>query len=268
MTEVVIVDAIRSPIGRAFKGSLKDVRPDDLGGMLVKAIMERNPGVPPESIEDLLCGVSGAAGPQGYNLGRIVGQLGGLPNTVPGTSVNRFCASSLQAVKMAHNAIMADEGDTILVLGVESVSRRSTAFTADDFNPRFVDESRPDFVNHMYIDNVDTAENVSKKYGVSREDQDALAYQSQMRASKASEDGTFAREIVGIQTEAGLVTKDDGPRPQTTMEKLAELKPLKGEGGTVTAGNACPMNDGASAALIMSADRAKALGLKPRARIL
>jgi acetyl-CoA C-acetyltransferase len=268
MTEVVIVDALRSPIGRANKGSLIDVRPDDLGGVVVQALLERHPELPWDSVDDVICGVSGAAGEQAYNLGRIVGQLAGLPDTVPGTTVNRFCASSLQALRMAHHAIMAEEGDTFLAVGVESVSRRAPAFTAEDLNPRMIDHDRPDFVNDMYMSMIETAERVARLHDVSRHDMDEFALRSHRRAVAARDDGTFAREIVPIPTPGGTAGTDDGPRADTSMDRLSGLKPLMGEGARVTAGNACPTNDGAAAALVMSADRAADLGLRVRARIL
>lgn len=268
MKQAVIVDALRSPIGRANKGSLVDVRPDDLGGVVVRALLERHPELPWDQIDDVVCGVSGAAGEQAYNLGRIVGQLAGLPDSVPGTTVNRFCASSLQAVRMAQHAILADEGDTFLAVGVESVTRRAPAFSAEDLNPRMIDHDRPDFVSDMYMNMVETAERVADLHRVSREDMDEFALRSHTRAVAARDDGTFAREIVPIPTPAGLVRNDDGPRANTSMDVLSGLKPIMGDGGRVTAGNACPTNDGAAAALIMSADRATALGLPVRARIV
>jgi acetyl-CoA C-acetyltransferase len=268
MTETVIVDALRTPIGRANKGSLVDVRPDDMAALAVDALLLRHPELPRASVDDVICGVSGAAGEQAYNLGRIVGQLAGLPDTVPGTTVNRFCASSLQALRMAHHAVQAGEGDTLVVSGVESVTRRGAAFGPADLNPRMADHDRADFVSDMYISMIETAERVAAQYGVTREEMDEFAVLSQSRAVAARDDGTFAREIVPVPVDGALVEHDDGPRPGTTLAKLAALTPVQGEGGKVTAGNACPMNDGAAAALVMSADRAADLGLRPRARVL
>jgi acetyl-CoA C-acetyltransferase len=268
MTETVIVDALRTPIGRANKGSLVDVRPDDMAALAVDALLLRHPELPRASVDDVICGVSGAAGEQAYNLGRIVGQLAGLPDTVPGTTVNRFCASSLQALRMAHHAVQAGEGDTLVVSGVESVTRRGAAFGPADLNPRMADHDRPDFVSDMYISMIETAERVAAQYGVTREEMDEFAVLSQSRAVAARDDGTFAREIVPVPVDGALVEHDDGPRPGTTLAKLAALTPVQGEGGKVTAGNACPMNDGAAAALVMSADRAADLGIRPRARVL
>jgi acetyl-CoA C-acetyltransferase len=267
MTDTVIVDALRSPIGRAFKGSLVDVRPDDLAATVVKALLDRNPSLPPEQVDDVICGVSVAVGEQAYNLGRIVGQLAGLPSTVPGTTVNRFCASSLQALRMAHHAIQADEGDVFVVVGVESVTRRGRAFEPEDLNPRMIDQDRPDFVNQMYMPMLETAERVATIHGITRDEMDEIAVRSHTRALAARDDGTFARETLPVETGTGTMDHDDGPRPGTSMETLAALKPILDD-GRVTAGNACPINDGAAAAIVMSSDRAAELGLTPRARVL
>jgi acetyl-CoA C-acetyltransferase len=267
MTDTVIIDALRTPIGRAHKGSLVGVRPDDMAALVVDHLLDRHPEVARGSVDDVICGVSGAAGEQAYNLGRVVGQLAGLPDTVPGTTVNRFCASSLQALRMAHHAVQAGEGDTFVVAGVESVTRRTAAFEAKDLNPRMTDHDRPDFVSDMYISMIETAERVADQYGVTREDMDEFAALSQNRAVAARDDGSFAREILPVPVGGTIVENDDGPRPGTTMAKLAALKPVV-DGGRVTAGNACPLNDGAAAVLVMSAERAGALGLRPRARVL
>jgi acetyl-CoA C-acetyltransferase len=267
MTDTVIIDALRTPIGRAHKGSLVGVRPDDMAALVVDHLLDRHPEVARDSVDDVICGVSGAAGEQAYNLGRIVGQLAGLPDTVPGTTVNRFCASSLQALRMAHHAVQAGEGATFVVVGVESVTRRAAAFEAKDLNPRMADHARPDFVSDMYISMIETAERVATQYGVTREDMDEFAALSQNRAVAARDNGSFAREILPVPAGGTTIEKDDGPRPGTTSAKLAALNPIL-DGGRVTAGNACPMNDGAAAALVMSAERAEALGLRPRARVL
>jgi acetyl-CoA C-acetyltransferase len=268
MTDTVIVDVLRTPIGRAQKGSLVDVRPDDMAALVVDALLQRNPEIPRGSVDDVICGVSTAAGEQAYNLGRIVGLLAGLPESVPGTTVNRFCASSLQAMRMAHHAVQSGEGDTFVVAGVESVTRRGTAFEAKDLNPRMADHDRQDFVSDMYVSMIDTAERVAIQYGVTREEMDEFAVLSQSRAVAARNNGSFAREILPVPTAGGVVEHDDGPRPGTTMAKLASLPPVQGDGGRVTAGNACPLNDGAAAAVVMSAERAAALGVRPRARVL
>ncbi|HVW40007.1 MAG TPA: acetyl-CoA C-acyltransferase [Amycolatopsis sp.] len=267
MTDAVIVDALRSPIGRAAKGSLVGVRPDDLAAMVVRGLLDRHPEVAGHSVDDVICGVSAAVGEQAYNLGRVVGQLAGLGVSVPGTTVNRFCASSLQALRMAQHAVLAGEGDTFVVVGVESVTRRGQAFTPEDLNPRMADHDRADFVTDMYIGMGETAERVADLHGVTRADMDELALRSHQRAVAARDDGTFAREILPIDTPAGMADRDDGPRAATSLDALAALKPAFRPDGRVTAGNSCPLNDGAAAALVMSAQRARALGLAVRAKI-
>ncbi|MFP5327842.1 MAG: acetyl-CoA C-acyltransferase [Acidimicrobiia bacterium] len=269
MPEAVIVATSRSPIGRAFKGSLVNQRIDDLGGFIINDLMQKA-GVDGAEVDDVIMGAANHGGEQGYNFARSVAMLAGLPDTVPGTSVNRFCASSLQSIRMAFHAIKCGEGDTYVAGGLESVSRTSGGqINKGDFNPRFLDKSRSDFINEMYIPMGMTAENVADKYGVSRERMDEFAALSQQRAVAAQENGFFEREITPVTLEDGtVVSKDDGPRPGTTAEKLAQLKPAFREDGRVTAGNACPLNDGAAAVLVMSEEKAAALGLKPLARII
>ena len=269
MPEAVVVATARSPIGRAFKGSLTDVRPDDMGGYIVKKLLEKVPAVDPASIDDVMCGAVGA-GEQAMNLGRNIGALAGLPDTVPGVTVNRFCASSLQTIRMAFHAIKAGEGDTYIAAGIESVSRTGgKGFDREDMNPRFVDRDRDDYINAMYIPMGMTAENVAERFDVPRERMDEYAVISQNRAVAAQENGVFEREIIPITKPDGtVVDKDDGPRPGTTYEKLAQLKPAFREDGKVTAGNACPLNDGAAAVLVMSEEKARGLGLTPLARIV
>jgi acetyl-CoA C-acetyltransferase len=266
MPEAVIVDAVRTPIGRAVKGSLKDVRADDLAAVPLKALVERNPEVDFAQTDDLMMGCGFQAGEQGYNVGRNAQLLAGIDHHVPATTVNRFCASSLQTLRMAFHAIKAGEGDQYVAAGVEAVSR----FTDSPipFHPQ-LDGSDGSLYN-VYIPMGLTAENVAERCHVSRESQDEWAKISQDRAVAARESGHFDREIVPVTTPDGAeVTRDDGPRPGTTLEKLAELKAVfKPEGGTVTAGNSCPLNDGAAAVLVMSEERAKELGVKPRARII
>ena len=264
MPEAGIVDAVRTPSGRAVKGSRKDVRADDLGAVPLKALVERNPEVDFGETDDLMMGCGFQAGEQGYNIGRNAQLLSGIDHHVPATSVNRFCASSLQTIRMAFHAIAAGEGDQYIAAGVEAVSR----FGADNFqfHPK-LDGSEGSLFN-VYIPMGLTAENVAERCKVSREAQDEWAALSQQRAVAARESGHFDREIVPVQTPDGEVTQDDGPRPGTTVEKLAELKPAFKPDGTVTAGNACPLNDGAAAVLVMSAEKAEKLGLKPRARIV
>ena len=280
MPEAVIVDAIRTPIGRAAKGSLKTVRADDLAAIPLRALIERNPEVDFSSVVDVMMGCGYGEGESGYNIGRIALLLAGIDHHVPGCTVNRFCASSLQTTRMAFHAIKAGEGDTYIAAGVEAVSRvgRGSQF---EFN-HAVDGS-PGSAYNVYIPMGMTAENVADERKVSREAQDEWALVSQTRAVASVESGHFDKEIVPVTVPAHkdadkegneidvpetVVTRDDGPRPGTTMEKLAALKPVFKEDGTVTAGNACPLNDGAAALLIMSEERARELGCKPKARII
>jgi acetyl-CoA C-acetyltransferase len=281
MPEAVIVDAVRTPIGRAAKGSLKSMRADELAAIPLKALLERNPFLAePNAVGDVMMGCGYGEGEQGYNVARIASLIAGLDFSVPGTTVNRFCASSLQTIRMAFHAIKAGEGDTYISAGVEAVSRagRGSAF---EFNPK-VDGSEGSICN-VYIPMGMTAENVAEERGVSREAQDEWALISQTRAVAAVESGHFDKEIVPVTVPAHkdvdkegneidvpetVVTKDDGPRPGTTLEKLAALRPVFKEDGTVTAGNACPLNDGAAAVLVMSEEKAAERGLAPRARII
>src|SRR5215213_2047768 len=267
MPEAVIVDAVRTPIGRAVKGSLKDVRADDLAAVPLKALVDRNEGVDFGETVDIMMGCGFQAGEQGYNIGRNAQLLAGIDHHVPATTVNRFCASSLQTLRMAFHAIKAGEGDQYVAAGVEAVSRFGQGEDFQ-FHPQ-LDGSEGSLYN-VYIPMGFTAENVAERCHVSRESQDEWAATSQQRAVAARENGHFDREIVPVTTPEGTeVTRDDGPRPGTTVEKLAELQPaFKPDGGTVTAGNACPLNDGAAAVLVMSEEKASSLGLKPRARIV
>ena len=265
MPEAVIVDAIRTPIGRAVKGSLKDVRADDLAAVPLKALQERNPEVDFSETADILWGAAAQEGEQAYNLGRVAGLLSGIDHHVPGVTLNRFCSSSLQTIRMAFHAIKAGEGDQYIAGGSEAVSRAAGANVP--FHPML--DGSPEAKYDVYIPMGMTAENVAERCNVSREAQDAWAVVSQTRAVDAQAAGHFDREIVPVTLpDGGVVTKDDGPRPGTTLDKLAALKPVFKEDGTVTAGNACPLNDGAAATLVMSAEKAEALGLKPRARIV
>ena len=270
MPEAVIVATARSPIGRAFKGSLVSCRADDLAATIVRALMEKVPEVDPAAVDDVIIGAANHAGEQSFNVARNIGLLAGLPDTVPGTSVNRFCASSLQSIRIAFHAIKAGEGDTFVAGGVESLSRTAgKGFEPADANPRFLDESRPDFVNHVYIAMGMTAENVAERCDVSREAMDEFAKLSQDRAVEAQKSGFFDREITPVALADGsLVARDDGPRPGTTLERLAELPPAFKPDGKVTAGNSCPLNDGAAAVLVMSDEQAAILGLRPLARIV
>ncbi|MDP9440980.1 MAG: acetyl-CoA C-acyltransferase, partial [Actinomycetota bacterium] len=252
------------------KGSLIDVRIDDLGGFIVRSLLDKVPEVDPGSIDDVIIGAANHAGEQGLNVARNVAALAGLPDTVPGTSVNRFCASSLQSIRMAFHAIKAGEGETYVAGGLESVTRAGTkGIDLEDLNPRFLDPERDDYINNMYIPMGMTAENVAEKYDVSRERMDEFAKLSQDRAVEAQKNGFFEREITPVTKPDGtVVSKDDGPRANTSLEALAELKPAFKPDGRVTAGNACPLNDGAAAVVVMSEGRARGLGLTPLARIL
>lgn len=270
MPTAVIVATARSPIGRAYKGSLIDVRADDIAGFAIDAVMKRVPEVERASVDDVMLGCGLTHHEQGFNLARPASLLGGMPDTVPATTVNRFCASSLQTIRMAYHAIERGEGDTYVAAGSESVSRTyGKAMDADDLNPRFTDSSRDDYINSVYIPMGNTAENVAKKYGITRERQDEFAKRSQDRAVEAQKNGFFEREITPIELPDGrIVRDDDGPRPNTTIEKLAELPPVFDPQGTVTAGNSCPLNDGSAAVLVMSEEHAAQLGLTPLARII
>ncbi len=267
MPEAVIVDAVRTPIGRAAKGSLKDVRADDLAAVPLRALMERNPGVDFAETDDVMMGCGFQMGEAGYNVGRNAALLAGIDHHVPATTVNRFCASSLQTLRMAFHAIRVGEGDQYVAAGVEAVSR----FPAHaPFEPHPQLDGSDGAPYNVYIPMGLTAENVARRCKVSREAQDEWAMASQNRAVAARDSGHFDAEIAPVTTPDGSeVMRDDGPRPGTTMEKLAELKPVfDPSSGTVTAGNSCPLNDGAAAVLVTSDERARELGLQPRARIV
>jgi acetyl-CoA C-acetyltransferase len=276
MSEAVIVDAIRTPIGRAIKGTLRDIRADDLAAIPLRALVERNPEVNFGETDDVMMGCGFPDHEQGYNIGRNALLLAGIDHHVPAVTVSRFCASSLQTIRMAFHAIKAGEGDQYIAAGVECVSR-GAAMTLPATNPRIDGNNGTGF--NVYIPMGLTAENVAERCKVSRESQDEWAALSQQRACAARDSGHFDREIVGVDIpevhDAGgdvvvahRVTRDDGPREGTTVESLAHLKPAFKPGGSVTAGNACPLNDGAAAVLVMSEEKASALGLKPRARIV
>ena len=270
MPEQVIVDAIRTPIGRAFKGSLAQLRPDEVGAYVVDRLLERNPEVDPASVEELYCGCGLPQGLQAFNIARIMVLLSEkLPISVNGATISRYCASSLEAIRQAANAVAAGQGDVYVAAGVECVSRyneRQEVAGAADQNERLQGrDGQPDAYIAMGV----TAENVADRYEVSRADMDKYAQRSQELAVQSQESGFFDREIVPVTLPDGTeVAKDDGPRPGSTLEKLAQLQPVFKEGGKVTAGNSCPLNDGAAAVLVMSDTKAKALGLRPRARII
>jgi acetyl-CoA C-acetyltransferase len=269
MPEAVIVDAVRTPIGRAFKGSLKDFRADELAAVPLKALIARNPAVDFAQTGDVMMGAASGFGEQAYNVGRNASLLAGIDHHVPACTLNRFCASSLQTLRMAFHAIKAGEGDQYIAAGVESVSRAGLGGAiADEFKNPALDGSEGSAYD-VYIPMGLTAENVADRCQVTREQQDEWAVVSQNRAVEAVQSGHFDREIVPVVLEDGTeVSRDDGPRPGTTMEVLAGLKPAFRPDGSVTAGNSCPLNDGAAAVLVMSAEKATALGLEPRARII
>ena len=286
--DAVIVSTARSPIGRALKGSLKDVRPDDLAATIVRAALDKVPSLDPTTIDDLILGCGLPGGEQGYNLGRVVAILLGY-DSLPGTTVTRYCSSSLQSTRMAFHAIKAGEGEAFISAGVETVSRfvkGSSDGLPGTTNPLFLEaQKRSDesgaggFVWHdprtdgtlpdVYIAMGQTAENLAQLKGVSRQEQDEFAVRSQNLAEKAIASGFFEREITPVTLPDGtVVSTDDGPRPGTTYDKVAGLKPAFRPDGTVTAGNACPLNDGAAAVIITSGAKARALGLTALARIV
>jgi len=269
MPEAVIVDAVRTPIGRAFKGSLVGVRADELAATPLRALRERNPDVDFDQTADVMMGSASGIGEQGYNVGRNATLLAGFDERVPACTVNRFCASSLQTLRMAFHAIKAGEGDQYVAAGVEAVSRAGLgAAIADEAKHPLLDGSEGSLYD-VYIPMGLTAENVAEQRDVTRSAQDEWALISQTRAVAAQASGHYDREIVAVDLpDGGQLLKDDGPRPGTTIEKLAALKAVFKEDGTVTAGNACPLNDGAAAVLVMSEVRAGKLGLRPRARIV
>jgi acetyl-CoA C-acetyltransferase len=279
----VIVDAIRTPIGRAGKGSLKSVRADELAALPIRTLIERNPDVDFAQTNDVLMGAASGIGEQGYNVGRNASLLAGLDHHVPACTVNRFCASSLMTIRMASHAIRAGEGDQYIAAGVEAVSRAGLGAGMMEETKNVKLNGSEGSLYDVYIPMGMTAENVAERCNVSREAQDEWAVISQNRAVDARESGHFDVEIVpvtvpahtevdqeGNEVEVGetVVSRDDGPRPGTTMEVLGKLKPAFKPDGTVTAGNACPLNDGAAAVLVMSGEKAEQIGVKPLARIV
>ncbi len=269
MPEAVIVDAVRSPIGRAFKGSLAQLRPDETGAYVVDQLLDRNPDVDPKLIEDVFCGCGMPQGLQAFNIARIIVLLSEkLSQETNGVTMSRYCASSLDSIRHAANAVKAGQGDAYIAAGVEWVSRYNErtepAGVADQNTNLQGNDGQP----NAYIEMGLTAVNVAKRYEVSRADMDKYAQRSQELAVGSQESGFFDREIVAVPDHEGNeVAKDDGPRASSTLEKLAELPEAFGGGG-VTAGNSCPLNDGAAAVLIMSDTKAKELGLEAKARIV
>jgi acetyl-CoA C-acetyltransferase len=259
----VIVSTARTPIGRAGKGSLVDARPDDLCAFAVRTALERVPALSPEEVADVMVGCGFPQDRQGMNLGRRVALLAGLPESVPGTTVNRFCASSLQTIRMAFHAIRAGEGEAFVAAGVESISQvDGYPKSHEELHPALFGDDAP--IANVYIPMGLTAENVAEQWDVSRDEMDRFAQRSQERAVAAQDSGFFARELTPYEG----VAVDDGPRRSSTLEKLASLEPAFKPGGKVTAGNSCPLNDGAAAVVVLSEQRASELGIKPRARII
>jgi acetyl-CoA C-acetyltransferase len=288
MPEAVIVSAVRSPIGRAFKGSLKDLRPDELAEQMVRAALAAVPELDPTTVDDLMMGCAQPAGEQAYNLGRIVALRAGL-DVVPGTTVHRYCASSLQTTRMAMHAIKAGEGDVFISAGVEAVSRFSQGKSdgmPDTKDPvylkagernadriargeRWSDPREAGELPDIYIAMGETAENVADLYSVSRAAQDEYAVRSQNLAEAAADRGFWTRDITPVTLPDGtVVSTDDGPRRGVTLDRVASMEPVFRPDGTVTAANCCPLNDGAAALVVMSDVRARELGLTPLARIV
>jgi len=288
MAEAVIVATARSPIGRAFKGSLKDVRPDDLARDIIKAALDKVPALDPHQIDDIMLGCGLPGGEQGFNMARVVAVMLGLDD-VPGTTLTRYCASSLQTTRMAFHAIKAGEGDVFVSAGVECVSRYvkgNSDSHPDTMNPLFAEaqdrsktfeqggqtwhDPRSDgTVPDVYLAMGQTAENLAQLKGITREMQDEFGVRSQNNAEKAIADGFWAREITPVTTPDGtVVSADDGPRPGVTLEAVQTLKPVFRPDGTITAGNCCPLNDGAAAVVVMSDTKARELGITPLARIV
>ena len=267
MPEAVIVSAVRTPIGRAAKGSLVDERPDDLLAFAIREAVAKVPELAPKDVVDVIVGCGFPEQKQGMNLARRAALLAELPDSVPGTTVNRFCASSLQTARMAFHAIKAGEGDVYVAAGVESISQvNGYPKDAEELHPKLIGEGA---IADVYIPMGMTAENVAEQFDVSREDMDRFAQQSQERAVAAQVSGHFARELTPYPRADGtVIDTDDGPRASSTYEKLQELAPVFRDDGKVTAGNSCPLNDGAAALVLMSEERASELGVKPLARII
>jgi acetyl-CoA C-acetyltransferase len=268
MPEAVIVSAVRTPIGRANKGSLVGARPDDLVAFAIDRALAQVPEVDPGEVVDVMVGCGFPEQRQGMNLGRRAALLAGLPDHVPGTTVNRFCASSLQTIRMAFHAIKAGEGDVFVAAGVESISQvDGYPKDMEELHPKLFGDDAP--IANVYIPMGLTAENVAERFGIGREEMDRFGQRSQERAVAAQGNGFFAREITPVALEDGTTADtDDGPRAGSTLEKLAELQPVFKPDGVVTAGNSCPLNDGAAAVVVMSEERARQLGVTPKARII
>jgi acetyl-CoA C-acetyltransferase len=267
LPEAVIVSAARTAIGRAGKGALVDARPDDLVAFAIQTAVEQVPALDPGEIVDVMVGCGFPEQKQGMNLARRAALLAGLPKHVPGTTVNRFCASSLQTIRMAFHAIKAGEGDAFVAGGVESISQvDGYPKSAEELHPKLFGDDAP--IANVYITMGMTAENVAERFGVERDEMDRFGQRSQERAVAAQDSGFFDREVTPYPVNGRVVGRDDGPRRESSLEKLAELEPAFKPGGKVTAGNSCPLNDGAAAVVVMSDTKARELGLRPRARII
>ncbi|MCP5468001.1 MAG: thiolase family protein [Deltaproteobacteria bacterium] len=268
MRDAVIVSAVRSPMGRANKGNYIYTRIDDLGGQVLKAALEKVPNLDPAEIEDVLIGCAMPEGEQGMNVARNISFLAGIPNSAAAATVNRFCASSLQTIMDAARAIMVGDGEVFVAGGIETMTHVPMGGFNPSLNPKLMNKDMPD----AYISMGMTAENVVDKYKIAREDMDAFAAESHEKALKAIKEGKFKNEITPVQAtqqDGSTVTvdTDEGPREGTTVEKLGALKTVFKKDGAVTAGNSSPLTDGAAAVVMMSAEKAKALGIKPLARI-
>ena len=274
MKDAIIVTAIRTPVGRAYKGMLKDTRPDDLAAIVIKEAVARTEGLNPNDIDDVILGNAHPEGEAGYNFARLASQLAALPDTIAGATMNRFCASGLQTIVQASHSVTLGMTDVVLAGGSDCTSRVPMGGHSikRTFNPRLAKTT-------AYIGMGDTAENVARKYGISREQQDLFAYNSHQKALRAWDEGFFDNHVIPVETkvldEEGnwhdvTVSKDEGPRRGTSLEKLAELKTVfaEDEAATVTAGNSSPLNDGAALAVVMDAERAKTLGLQPLAKFV
>jgi acetyl-CoA acyltransferase len=276
MREAVIVTSIRTPVGRAFKGALATARPDDLAAAALRGALERTPGLDPAQVDDVILGCAFPEAEQGLNMARLASLLAGLPASVPGQTVNRFCSSGLQTIALAAQAVMTGMAEVVLAGGAESMTRVPMTGNKIMVNPELV-RTGPDAYLNMGL----TAENVADRYGVSREDQDAFALQSHQRAAAAQQAGRFRDELVPVEVkryapgkngkveETSFVhAEDEGPRPDTSLAALAKLKPAFKQGGSVTAGNSSQMSDGAAVSVVMSSEKAAALGLRPLARFV
>ncbi len=269
MQEAVIIDCVRTPVGKAPRGTLRNTRPDDLAALAIRALMARYPAVAPELVDDVILGCAMPEGEQGMNMARIAALRAGLPQSVPAVTINRFCSSGLQAIAMAAEKIRSGGAEIVIAGGAESMSMIPMSGLKPAPNPWMVDH-QPEIYINMGL----TAENVRTRYGISREQADAFSYRSHQNALRAQAEGRFEEELVPVEVETAtpgakaktVLAKDEGPRADTSAEALGKLRPVFHISGTVTAGNSSQMSDGAAAALVMSERRARELGLKPMAR--